>query len=93
VQTIDVAATCANLDRQYGDNPEFTGASCMVAGGNCDCIISAESAFAFGTSYTLAGTQLMFAGESSPTAYCVQGDRLQMSATMAAERVLLTLTR
>jgi hypothetical protein len=93
LQSVDIERTCTSLDREYAENPKFTGASCMIVAGNCDCIVSAESTLVLGSMYTLAGTQITFAGDSGPTDYCVRGDRLQMSAMMGGERMLLTLTR
>lgn len=93
VQSVDIVATCARLDQEYAENPNFTGGSCMTVAGNCECIVSAERPFDLGTAYTLAGERLTFAGDASPTDYCVQADRLQLSASMGGERILLTLTR
>ena len=93
LQSVDIVQTCTNLDREYAENPQFTGASCMTVAGNCDCIISAESSFGLGGAYTLGGTQVMFTGDPGPTNYCVEGDRLRMSAMMDGERMLLTFTR
>lgn len=89
---IDVAATCANLDTEYSTNPQFSGGSCMVSGGNCDCVISSERPFALGSQYSVNGSQLSFTGDD-PATFCVDGDQLQIAGRSDQTNLVISLTR
>jgi hypothetical protein len=91
--SIDLTTTCANIDQNYAANPEFTAGSCMIVGQTCDCIVTAERAFDLGDSYTISGSDLMFAGDSSTTAYCVSGSTLRLSSMDGTASGTVTLTR
>jgi hypothetical protein len=93
VQTVDLAPTCANIDQNYADNPEFTSGSCMVVGQTCDCVVTAEQDFALGDSYTVQGSQITFAGDPSRTNFCVSGSMLQLGSMDGEATGTVTLTR
>lgn len=78
--SIDIAATCTNIDQNYANDPDFTAGSCMLVGQTCDCIVSAERNFSLGDSYTVTGSEITFAGDPSETTYCVSGSMLRFSS-------------
>jgi hypothetical protein len=95
--SIDLAATCTNIDQSYATDPDFTAGSCMLVGQTCDCIVSAERAFSLGDSYTIKGSEITFTGDPSKTTYCASDSMLRFSsmATTASGTAsgTFTLTR
>lgn len=90
---LSIASACATIGDNYAANPEFTASSCKVAGQTCDCTIAMERDFALPPNYTLDGSQITFAGDTSMTTYCVSGTTLSISNVDTESSGTLTLTR
>lgn len=78
ISNVDVAATCANLDMEYGTNPAFTGGSCSVAGQTCDCTVSITRDMSAVYGYTLDGSEIV-EPDGERSSYCVEGETMSMS--------------
>jgi hypothetical protein len=90
---VDFPAVCMSLTDQYAVMSSVSGASCAIAGGNCDCIISFDLPLSANTSYTKSGATIMSQGGSGPLTYCVAGDTLELGGRIGEASLLLNLSR
>jgi hypothetical protein len=72
---------CDSLEAQYTSNPEYSSASCRFAPGSCSCsIVTVPSTTSETNPYSISGNQILIPSAET-TDYCVDGDRLSLSAT------------
>jgi len=92
-RAVDVPGTCANLDRIYGEDPDLSDASCVVAGTSCDCMITVTRTSSSSEAYSVSGNQLVSLAGDEPVDYCVSGNTLKLSTMQEATTGVFTLTR
>lgn len=90
---VDFAAVCMSLTQQYAVMSDVSGASCAMAGENCDCILSFDLPVSANTTYTNSGGMIMSEGGAGPLTYCVAGDRLELGGRIGDASLLLNLSR
>jgi hypothetical protein len=89
---LDIAATCASLNNEYGSNGQFSAASCAVVGGNCDCELSSERELFAGNNYTVQGNKIVYPSEGAID-YCVEGNALTLGTVMDGRVMTISLSR
>jgi hypothetical protein len=92
--SIDLEASCTNIERNYLESQEFSGAACNVEGNACACLATAVPRTIQGAGrYRVEGDQLINEENGDADLFCVEGETLTIWTTDGETRGTLTLMR